>query len=198
MFKSERGQTLIEIMIAAGILVAISALAAMITARVYNSYEVIKAENEARKTLEETLNTIAYGDTKGLIDAKSIHTDVSYQINSQDFTFVEKTTDHYIRYVYDSGSSTLRRKEYDTLANFNADSPTLNTDLDITGSVDFYPAVSFKYFTNDETEITTVSSSNVNQITRVKLTMTIRVPVGNSYRILTFYTSVRPLNLYIL
>ena len=197
MLRLRKGQTLVEIVVASSILAVIAALAAVITARVYSSYEVIKAENEARKTIEETLHSIAYGDGEGLIDATSIHSDATYQIDSDDFTFIEKSLNaHYIRYVYDSTNSTLERREYDNLTDFNNSAPSSTTDLDIAGSVDFYPAVTFEYFTNDETEITNVTSANVNQITRVQVTIIIRVSVGGDYRVLTVHTSVRPLNLY--
>lgn len=176
MLKSNRAQTIMELTIAAGILVVVAGLATMITARVYKSYEVIKAENEARKTVEEVLHTIAYGhepgNGRGLIDATEIN-----DASANEITFKGQGGES-IKYTHNN--------------------PTIDQIVDTVESNDLY--------ISDDVAITTFQlayldnlgapTTTPTEVTQVKITIVAWAYIGADYRTLTVHTSIRPLNLY--
>lgn len=183
MIRSKRAQTIMELTIAVGILVVVAGLATMITARVYKSYEVIKAENEARKTVEEALHTIAYGYDQGLIDATGITV-----INpdsagiGDEITFTAQDTTA-IRYHL-TGQK-INKQE----GGVDSEDLYISDDVAITN-------FQLVYLNNIGTAATDTNGITASDITRVKITIVAWVYVGADYRELTVHTSIRPLNLY--
>jgi len=189
MLRLKKGQTLVEVVVASSILAVIAALAAVITARVYTSYEVIKAQNEARKTVEEALNVICYrynGNNQGLIDATAI-TEISVA-NEITFTAQDGTTA--IRYYYDSDEDKID-KEVDTGAGFEDSNDIYISDDVVINNFQLVYLDNFGAVTATESEVT-----------QIKITITAWFYIGGAtsgdYRVLTVHTSVRPLNLYTL